>query len=68
MCRTLAVSTAGFYAWMHRTPSRHSIEDSRILRVIREEFAKAAGPTERLESRQLFVGAAFTAAESESLD
>ena len=43
MCRTLAVSTAGFYAWVHRTPSRHSIEDSQILRVIREEFARGRG-------------------------
>lgn len=43
MCRTLAVSTAGFYSWLHRTPSRHAIDDSQILEAISEEFAKGRG-------------------------
>ena len=35
LCRVLGVSRSGFYAWMHRPPSKRDVEDSRLVPVIR---------------------------------
>jgi putative transposase len=35
MCRLYGVSAAGYYAWRRRAPSRRSIEDERLVSVIR---------------------------------
>jgi len=34
MCRVLAVSRSGFYAWLHRGPSERTREDARLTEVI----------------------------------
>lgn len=36
MCRALGVSHSGYYAWLVRPPSNRSIEDRRLLQLIRE--------------------------------
>ena len=36
MCRALGVSHSGYYAWLVRPPSNRSIEDQRLLRLIRD--------------------------------
>lgn len=35
MCRVLAVSASGYYAWVKRRPSRRTIDDGRLLEQIR---------------------------------
>lgn len=44
MCRLLRVSRSGYYAWLERPPSQRSIEDARLLDLIRESHA-ASGRT-----------------------
>lgn len=39
LCRLLAVSTSGYYAWCGRSPSRRAREDGRLLAQIRAIFA-----------------------------
>jgi putative transposase len=39
MCRLLGVSASGFYEWLSRPPSAHSLDDARLLARIRESFA-----------------------------
>lgn len=35
LCRVLGVSASGYYAWTSRAPSRRSVEDARLLELIR---------------------------------
>ena len=35
MCRALAVSVSGYYAWRTRTPSQHELDDVKLLAEIR---------------------------------
>ena len=35
LCRVLEVSASGYYAWTSRPPSRRSVEDTRLLELIR---------------------------------
>jgi hypothetical protein len=44
MCRLLAVSRSGFYAWRHRQPSAREMADAELLIEIKEIFA-ASGQT-----------------------
>ena len=41
MCRTLDVSTSGFYAWQRRAPSAHDREDVRLKILVGESFARS---------------------------
>jgi putative transposase len=43
LCRVLAVSRAGFYAWRRRTPSAHQIEDDRLRGQIHEAHQLGRG-------------------------
>jgi transposase InsO family protein len=43
LCRVLAVSRAGFYAWCRRTPSAHQIEDDRLRGQIHEAHQLGRG-------------------------
>lgn len=36
MCRLYGVSSAGFYAWRHRSPSKRSVEDERLVQQIQQ--------------------------------
>lgn len=40
MCRVLAVSKAGYYAWVGRAPSARAEEDARLTEAIREVFRR----------------------------
>jgi putative transposase len=39
MCRILEVAASGFYAWIHQPLSERTIEDERLLGLIRESYA-----------------------------
>ena len=43
MCRVFAVSRAGFYEWHSRPPSRRSLEDARLMPMVRESFIASDG-------------------------
>jgi putative transposase len=43
MCRVLEVTRAGFYAWCKRPLSNRSLEDTRLLRLIRASFTAGHG-------------------------
>jgi len=43
MSSTLEVSRTGFYAWLGRAESRHTLEDLRLTVLIREEHEKSRG-------------------------
>jgi len=43
MCRLLAVSTSGYYAWTSRPESRRAREDRALAVEIRAEFARSKG-------------------------
>lgn len=43
MCRVLAVSPAGFYAWRTRAPSAHAIADERLMLNVRVTFTRYDG-------------------------
>jgi len=43
MCRALAVSPAGFYAWRTRSPSAHAIADERLMLTVRVAFMRNDG-------------------------
>ena len=43
MCRMLEVSRAGFYEWHARPPSTRSLEDARLMPLIRTSFAASDG-------------------------
>ena len=44
LCHLLGVSRSGYYAWLERPPSQRSIDDDRLLRLIRESH-EASGHT-----------------------
>jgi putative transposase len=41
MCRTLEVSSAGYYAWQRRSPSLHAIADERLMLNVRIAFTRS---------------------------
>lgn len=43
MCRVLAVSSSGYYAWLKRSPSARAQEDAKLLKRIREIHRRAKG-------------------------
>ena len=43
MCRVLAVSGSGYYAWCHRTPSQHSREDAQLAEQVKTAFQANRG-------------------------
>lgn len=43
MCRTLAVSSSGYYAWAARPESRRAVENRRLLMAIRVIHAESRG-------------------------
>lgn len=43
LCRVLGVSRSGFYDWNRRKPSRHALENERIIRQIRRIHAASKG-------------------------
>lgn len=43
MCRVLAVSAAGYYAWRKRSPSAHAIADERLLLNVRIAYDASDG-------------------------
>ena len=43
MCRVLKVSRQGFYAWLHRKPSRHHEQDEALNRTIQKAFDGSKG-------------------------
>jgi putative transposase len=43
LCRMLAVSRSGFYAWRKRLPSAHRVEDDRLRLQIREAHRLGRG-------------------------
>lgn len=38
MCRLLDVSTSGYYDWLVRAPSKRSVENKKLLKLIRESY------------------------------
>ena len=38
MCRVLKISRAGYYAWLHEPESGRTIEDKRLLQLIRSSY------------------------------
>ena len=36
LCRALAVSRSGYYAWRDRSPSARAVEDRRLLAILRQ--------------------------------
>ena len=43
MCRVLRASRSGFYAWLHKPLSDRTIEDQRLLSMIRASYAASGG-------------------------
>jgi putative transposase len=43
MCRILEVAASGFYAWIQKPLSDRSIEDERLLALIRESYSASGG-------------------------
>jgi transposase InsO family protein len=43
MCEVLGVSTAGYYAWCRRPPSRHARRDQQLRVLVRASFAASKG-------------------------
>ena len=43
MCRVLRVTRSGFYAWLHTPLSERTIEDQRLLGLIRASYAASHG-------------------------
>jgi len=43
MCRVLKVARSGFYQWLHKPMSDRSIEDERLLGLIRASYAASGG-------------------------
>jgi len=43
MCRVLRASRSGFYAWLHKPLSDRTIEDRRLLGLIRDSYAASSG-------------------------
>ena len=51
MCRVLVVSRAGFYEWHSRSPSRRSLEDMRLMPLVRTSFFSTI-KRERLDRKE----------------
>ena len=43
MCRVLKVARSGFYDWLHKPLSNRSLEDRRLLALIRESYEASGG-------------------------
>jgi putative transposase len=43
LCRVLKVSRSGYYAWLHRSPSRRSVEDASLTDEIRQVHQRSRG-------------------------
>jgi putative transposase len=43
MCRVLKVARAGFYAWLHQPNSNRTIQDERLLGLIRYSYVASGG-------------------------
>ena len=43
MCKILGVARSGFYAWVRRPLSNRSIEDERLVKLIREAYTASDG-------------------------
>jgi len=62
MCRALSVSASGYYAWLARKPSAHSLKDNvltkKIKTIFEDEKSRAGGPriTRRLKTEGEQVG------------
>lgn len=62
MCRLLSVSVSGYYAWLHRKPSKRAEKDialfAKIKLIFEDEKARAGAPriTKRLNSEGNQVG------------
>jgi len=41
MCRTMKVSRAGYYAWVDRPPSAHTVEDQKLAVLVRAAHEKS---------------------------
>ena len=43
MCRVLKIARAGYYAWLHEPESGRTIEDRRLLQLIRSSYDASYG-------------------------
>ena len=43
MCRVLKIARAGYYAWLHEPESGRTIEDKRLLQLIRSSYDASYG-------------------------
>lgn len=43
MCRVLKINRSGFYAWLKQPLSKRSVEDSRLLKLIKEFYIASGG-------------------------
>ena len=43
MCRVLKIARAGYYAWLHEPESGKTIEDKRLLQLIRSSYDASYG-------------------------
>ncbi len=43
MCRVLKIARAGYYAWLHEPESSRSLEDRRLLQLIRSSYDASYG-------------------------
>ena len=43
MCRVLKIARAGYYAWLHEPESSRTIEDKRLLQLIRSSYDASYG-------------------------
>lgn len=43
MCRVLKLARAGYYAWLHEPESGRTIEDKRLLQLIRSSYDASYG-------------------------
>jgi len=43
MCRVFKIARAGFYAWLHQPNSNRTIQDDRLLALVRESYVAGGG-------------------------
>ena len=43
MCRVLKIARAGFYEWLHKPLSDRTMEDQRLLGLIRDSYSASGG-------------------------
>ena len=51
MCRVLKIARAGYYAWLHEPESGRTIEDMRLLQLIRSSYDAIMASTVIIASR-----------------